>query len=345
MTSDHAATGSMQAFVCRRYGGLEVVELADVPKPVPRDNEVLVRIQATTVTSGDWRVRTLCVPAGLGLVARLGLGITRPRQPILGTELAGTIEAVGKDVTRFRVGDEVFGFPGGAMGCHAEYRTMPEDGRLARKPPNLSFEEAASLPFGASTAMHFLRKAGIRPGDRVLVIGASGGVGTAMVQLAKHHGAEVTGVTSTNNLALVASIGADRVIDYTKEDFTARGETYDIVVDTVGGLSFARSRPLLRDKGRLLAVAAGLPEILAALWAPLTGSRRVVAGPAAERVSDLQEMAALAESGALRPVIDRRYGFAQLAEAHAYVETGRKRGSVVVSVEPPRQGAIRRGCS
>jgi len=336
MTSDHAATGTMRAFVYRRYGGPDVVELADVPKPVPRDNEVLVRIHATTVTSGDWRVRTLCVPTGLGLVARLAFGFNRPRQPIMGSELAGTIAAVGKDVTRYRVGDEVFGFPGGAMGCHAEYRTMPEDGRLARKPPNLSFEEAASLPFGASTSMHYLRKAGIGPGDKVLVIGASGGVGTAMVQLAKHHGAEVTGVTSTNNLALVASLGADRVIDYTKEDFTARGETYDIVVDTVGGTSFASCRPVLRNGGRLLAVAAGLPEMLATLWAPLTGSRRVIAGPAAERVGDLPEMAALAEAGALKPVIDRRYGFAQMAEAHAYVETGRKRGSVVVNVEPPR---------
>jgi NADPH:quinone reductase-like Zn-dependent oxidoreductase len=251
----------------------------------------------------------------------------------MGSEMAGTIEAVGKDITRFRVGDEVFGFPGGAMGCHAQYRAMPENGRLARKPANLSFEEAASLPFGASTSMHFLRKAGIRPGDKVLVIGASGGVGTAMVQLAKHFGAEITGVTSTKNLALVTSLGADRVIDYTKHDFTARGETYDIVVDTVGGTSFARCRPVLKDKGRLLAVAAGVPEMLAALWSPLTGSRRVIAGPAAERVEDLPEMATLAETGALKPVIDRRYGFAQMAEAHAYVETGRKRGSVVVSVE------------
>jgi NADPH:quinone reductase-like Zn-dependent oxidoreductase len=307
----------MQAFVYRRYGGPDVVELNEVPKPVPRDKEVLVRIHATTVTSGDWRVRTMCVPTGLGTIARLAFGFTRPRQPIMGSEMAGTIESVGKDVTRFRVGDEVFGFPGGAMGCHAQYRAMPEDGRLARKPASLSFEEAASLPFGASTSLHFLRKAGIRPGDKVLVIGASGGVGTAMVQLAKHH-------------------GADRVIDYTKDDFTARRETYDIVVDTVGRTPFARCKPVLKDKGRLLAVAAGIPEMLATLWAPLTGSRRVIAGPAEERVSDLAEMAALAEAGALRPVIDRRYRFAQMAEAHAYVETGRKRGSVVVSVEPPR---------
>ncbi|WP_439610103.1 NAD(P)-dependent alcohol dehydrogenase [Reyranella sp.] len=323
----------MKAFVYRRYGGPDVVELAEVPTPVPRDNEVLVRIHATTVTSGDWRVRTLHVPTGLGLVARLAIGFTRPRQPIMGSEMAGTIESVGKDVTRFRVGDEVFGFPGGAMGCHAQYRTMPEDGRIARKPANRSFEEAASLPFGASTSLHYLRKARIKAGDAVLVIGASGGVGSAMVQLAKHFGAQVTGVTSTNNLALVASLGADRVIDYTREDFTARGETYDIVVDTVGKTPFARCRSVLKDKGRLLAVAAGMPEMLASVWAPLTGSRRVIAGPAEERVGDIPDIAALAEAGALKPVIDRRYRFAQMPEAHAYVETGRKRGSVVVSVE------------
>jgi NADPH:quinone reductase-like Zn-dependent oxidoreductase len=323
----------MRAFVYRRYGGPDVVELAEVPKPVPRDNEVLVRIHATTVTSGDWRVRTLHVPTGLGLVARLAIGFTRPRQPIMGSEMAGTIESVGKHVTRFRVGDEVFGFPGGAMGCHAQYRTMPEDGRIARKPANLSFEEAASLPFGASTSLHYLRKAKIKAGDAVLVIGASGGVGSAMVQLAKHFGAQVTGVTSTNNLALVASLGADRVIDYTREDFTARGETYDIVVDTVGKTPVARCMRILKDKGRLLAVAAGLPEMLASVWAPLTGSRRVIAGPAEERAGDIPEIAALAEAGALKPVIDRRYRFAQTPEAHAYVETGRKRGSVVVSVE------------
>ncbi len=336
MTLDHVASPTMQAYVYRRYGGPDVVELADVPKPVPRAKEVLVRIKATTVTSGDWRVRTLCVPKGLGLVARLAFGITRPRQPIMGSELAGTIEAIGKDVTRFRVGDEVFGFPGGAMGCHAQYRAMAEDGGLARKPANLSFEESASLSFGGSTSLHFLRKADIKAGDKVLVVGASGGVGSAMVQLAKHFGAEVTGVASTANLALVAALGADRVIDYTGQDFASHGGSYDIVVDTVGATSFARGKNVLRDGGRLLAVAAGIPEMLAALWAPLTGSRRVIAGPAVERPADVRQLAELAESGALKPVIDRRYRFAQMAEAHAYVETGRKRGSVVVSVEHPR---------
>lgn len=322
----------MKAYVCRRYGGPEVLDLKDVQKPTPKDREVLVKIHATTVTSGDWRVRTLNVPKGFGLIARLAIGITRPRQPILGTELAGVIETVGKDVTRFQPGDAVFAFPGAKMGCHAQYRAVAEDGPVALKPANLSFEEAASLSFGGSTALHFLRKADIKAGEKVLVVGASGGVGTALVQLAKHFGAEVTGVTSTTNLELVVSLGADRVIDYTKENFTKSRKTYDIIADTVGETSFARCKHVLRDKGRLLVIAGGLPDMLSALWAPITSSMKVVAGPAEERPEDMRQLAELAKAGVLRPVIDRRYDFAQMAEAHAYVETRRKRGSVVVSV-------------
>lgn len=322
----------MKAYVCRRYGGPEVVELVDVPKPVPKDNEVLVKIHATTVTSGDWRVRTLTMPRGFAPIARLALGITRPRQPILGTELAGVIETVGKEVTRFRPGDEVLGFPGGQMGCHAQYRVLAESGPIALKPSNLSFEQAASLCFGGSTALHFLRKAEIKAADKVLVIGASGGVGTAVVQLAKHFGAEVTGVTSGTNLDLVMSLGADAAIDYTREDFTARNETYDVIADTVAATSFARCKDALRENGRLLVIAGGMSDLLASLWVPLTGSRKVIAGPAEERPEDVQRLADLAEAGALKPVIDRRYSFTQMAEAHAYVATGRKRGSVVVSM-------------
>ena len=323
----------MKAYVCRRYGGPGVIALVDVQRPVPKTNEILIKILATTVTSGDARVRTLKMPKGLGLVARLALGITRPRQPILGSELAGVIEAVGEDVTKFAPGDAVFGFPGGQMGCHAQYRVLAEDGPVALKPANLSFEEAASLCFGGSTALHFLRKANIKAGDKMLVVGASGAVGTAMVQLGKHSGAEVTGVASRANLELVTSLGADRVIDYAKEDFTARSETYDIIADTVGATSFARCKKVLREKGRLLAIAGGIRELLAGLWTPLTDGKKVIAGPAEERPHDVQRLADLAATGVLRPVIDRRYKFAQMAEAHAYVETGRKKGSVVVSVE------------
>ncbi len=322
----------MKAYVCRRYGGPEVVELVDVQKPVPKDNEILIKIHATTVTAGDWRVRTLEMPKGFGPIARLALGIMRPRQPILGSELAGVVETVGKDVKKFKPGDEVFGFPGWRMGCHAQYRVLAEDGPVALKPSNLSFEEAATLCFGGSTALHYLRKADIKAGDKVLVVGASGGVGTALIQLAKHFGAEVTGVTSRTNFDLVTSLGADRVIDYAKEDFAARSEIFDIIADTVGATSFARCKDVLREKGRLLAIAGGIPALLAILWVPLTGSKKVIAGPAEERPDDVRRLADLAETGVLRPVIDRRYKFAQMAEAHAYVETRRKRGSVVVTV-------------
>lgn len=322
----------MKAYVCRSYGGPDAIRLADVPKPVPKDGEVLVRILATTVTAGDWRVRTLDVPTGFGPIARLALGITGPRQSILGTELSGVIEAVGKDVTRFKPADEVLAFPGGKMGCHAQYRTVAADSPIVRKPDNLSFEEAASLPFGGSTALHYLRKAEIKAGESVLVIGASGGVGTALVQLALHLGAVVTGVASAANQGLVASLGAARVIDYAKEDFARSGETYDVVADTVNADAFARHKRLLKGSGRLLAIAGGLPDMLAALWSPLTSGRKVIVGPADERPADLQQLADLARAGALRPVIDRCYDFAQMAEAHAYVETRRKRGSVVVRV-------------
>lgn len=323
----------MKAYVYRRYGGPDVVELAELPKPIPGDGDVLVKILATTVNSGDWRVRTLNVPKGFGLMVRLALGITRPRQPIMGTEFAGIVEAVGKEVTKFRPGDEVIGFPGAKMGSHAQYRVLAEDGPIARKPSRLSFEEAASLCFGGTTALHFIRKAGITAGDKVLVIGASGAVGTAMVQLAKHFGAEVTGITSSANLSLVTSLGADRVIDYTSEDFTKSSETYDVIVDTVGATSFERCRHSLKHGGRYVAVAGGLPEILASLRKPKADGKRVIAGPAEERTEDVRLLAELAEAGSLKPVVDRGYEWAQMVEAHAYVETGRKRGSVAVSVE------------
>lgn len=320
----------MQAYLCRRYGGPEVVELAEVPTPEPKDNEVRVRIHATTVTAGDWRVRTLTMPRGFRLMARLALGIRGPRQPILGTELAGVIETTGKKVTRFKPGDAVFAFPGSKMGCHAQYRVLPEDGPLAIKPDPLSFEEAAALPFGASTALHFLGQAKVKAREKVLVVGASGNVGCALVQLSRHFGAEVTGVTSTANLELVASLGAHRVIDYTRQEYAVGGETYDIIADTVGAGSFGRYKRALNDRGRLLSIAGGLGDMLAAAWTGMAGRRRVIAGPAKERPEDVGTIAELAKAGILKPVIDRRYDFSQMVEAHRYVATGRKRGSVVV---------------
>mgnify|MGYP003381937953 FL=1 len=323
----------MKAVVYERYGPPEVLQLQEVDEPTPKDNEVLIKTHATTVTSGDWRVRSLNVPAGFGLMTRLVFGVSRPKQPILGTELAGVIESVGNDVKKFKVGDQVFAFSDTAMGCHAEYKCMPEDGAVALKPPNLTFEEAAALSFGGTTALDFFRRGRLQNGERVLVNGASGAVGTAAVQLAKHFGADVTGVCSTANLELVRSLGASHVVDYTQEDFTQNGETYDVIVDTAGSAPFSRSKASLKEGGRLLMVLGGLPDMLQIPWVSMTSSKKVIAGPAAGRAQDLRFLAGLAEAGEFKPVIDRRYPFEQIAEAHRYVDTGRKKGNVVITLE------------
>jgi NADPH:quinone reductase-like Zn-dependent oxidoreductase len=322
----------MKAIVYERFGAPDVLELREIPKPAPRDHEVLIKVRAATVTAGDWRCRSRNVPRGFGLVAGLYLGFTRPRHPILGSELSGVIESVGKTVGRFKVGDEVFAFSGTSMGCYVEYKCLPEDGPLALKPTNLTHEEAAALSFGGTTAWGFFRKAGIKQGDRVLINGASGGVGTAAVQLAKHVGAKVTGVTSTGNLELVKSIGADQVIDYTQEDFTSNGETYDIIVDTAGTAPFSRCQGSLKQGGRLLLVLAKMSDMLQAPWLSMTSGKKVIAGSPGWATEDLRFLAGVAESGRFKPVIDRRYRFEQIAEAHRYVDTGRKRGNVVVTL-------------
>jgi NADPH:quinone reductase-like Zn-dependent oxidoreductase len=314
-----------------RYGPPEVLQLREVEKPVPRADEVLIRIRATTVTSADHRARSLDVPAGFGPVARLVFGVLGPRQPILGSELAGDVEAVGKDVTTFEVGDPVFAFGSVRMGCHAEYRCMRADGLVARKPAHLDYEQAAALSFGGTTALHFLRRAGLRSGESVLVNGASGAVGSACVQLARHLGAEVTGVCGPGNVELVRSLGAAHVVDYTREDFTRSERTYDVIVDTAGTAPTSRSRASLGDRGRLVLVLASLPDMLGSPWVSMTSRRKVIAGVPSVSQEDLRHLAALAEAGAFTPVVDRRYPFEQLAEAHRYVDTGRKRGNVVVT--------------
>jgi NADPH:quinone reductase-like Zn-dependent oxidoreductase len=321
----------MQAWICRRYGGPEVLTLEERPTPVPKDGELLLRIHATTVSSADVRIRTQNLPRGFGLIGRLAFGLTRPRHPVLGTDLAGTVEAVGRHVTAYKPGDAVIGFPGGAMGCHAQYRVMRADKPIAPKPRNLSFEEAASLLFGGMTALHFLRKANVVAGERVLVVGASGAVGSAMVQLANHLGAEVTGVTSGRNVELVRSLGAGAVIDYTERHFTDTGDRYDVIADTVGASSFHRCHPILDEGGRYLAIAADLMGLLARP----RGTKRSIGGPASERPEYIAEIARLAEARVLRPMVDKVYRFSQLARAHEHVDTGRKRGSVVVNVVDP----------
>jgi NADPH:quinone reductase-like Zn-dependent oxidoreductase len=319
----------VRAIVYDRYGPPEVLEIREVPKPTPGDHEVLIRVRATTVTAADWRLRSMSAPKGFGILMRLALGPSRPRRPILGAELSGEIESVGRAVSRFKAGDQVFA---GILGAYVEYKCVREDGPLALKPTNLSYEEAAALSFGGITALAIVRKGGIRDGAAVLINGASGAVGTAAVQLAKHHGARVTGVCSTANLELVRSIGADQVIDYTREDFTRTGETYDVIVDNVGNAPFSRVKGSLKKGGRLLLVVGTLSDMLLAPVVSLGSGKKVVVVPARARAEDLRLLASLAESGRFKPVIDRRYPFEQIVEAHRYVDTGRKRGNVVITL-------------
>ncbi len=323
----------MKAIVYERYGPPEVLRLQEVPGPTPGDGEVLIEVRATTATSGDARLRAMNVPAGFGLMGRLALGVFAPRRRILGMELAGVIVATGRKVTRWQVGTAVFAMTGGSMGAYAELRALPEDGAIVEKPANLTFEEAAALSFGGHTALDFFRRGKLAKGERLLVNGASGAVGTAAVQLAKHLGAHVTAVCSAANLQLVRSLGADAVIDYRQDDFATSGERYDLIMDTAGTAPFARSKGSLKPGGRLLLVLAGLPDILGALLASAVTDKKVVAGPAGERVEDLRLLADLAEQGKYRPIIDRVFPLERMAEAHALVDSGHKRGNVVVSVK------------
>jgi len=325
----------MKAIVYTQYGSPDVLQLKEVEKPTPKDNEVLIRIYATTVTAGDVNARGFVfVPPGFGPLSRLMFGLRKPKRTILGFELAGEIEAVGKDVKSFKPGDQVFGTTGASYGAYAEYTCMPEDGVLAIKPANMTYEEAAAVFFGASTALFFLRdQANIRSGQKVLINGASGGVGSYAVQLAKYYGAEVTGVCSTANLELVKSLGADKVIDYTQEDFTQNGETYDVILDmVVGKRSFSGCKNALKQNGLYLAGAGGLQAFAQMLWTSMVGGKKVIAGMAPERKEDLIFLKELIEAGKIRPVIDRCYPLEQTAEAHRYVDKGHKRGSVVITV-------------
>ncbi|MBK6685633.1 MAG: NAD(P)-dependent alcohol dehydrogenase [Deltaproteobacteria bacterium] len=324
----------MQAAVYRAFGGPEVVRIETVADPVPKPNEILIRVRATTVSAADWRLRSLQVPAGFGWIVRLVVGPFSPRRPILGTELSGTVAAIGPQVRRFAVGDEVFAYLGARLGAHAELCTISEDGAVLHKPPQLSFEESAAISFGGVTALRFLRDRGkLQPGEKVLIIGASGAVGSAAVQLAKHLGAVVTGVTSTPNVELVRSLGADRVIDYRREDWRQPGESYDLICDTVGVASIADATPLLTEQGRLLLVAAGLPEMLRGVWVSLTGKKKVLSGDATGTAQDLEDLKRIIEAGAYKPVIGQVLPLSRIAEAHALVDTGHKRGNVIVTVQ------------
>ncbi len=307
----------MKAIVCTKYGPPEVLQLKEVEKPPPRKNEVCIKIFATAVTASDCIVRGFNVPIIFWLPMGLAVGFTKPRQPILGIVLAGEAESVGEDVKLFKKGDQVFGwdlFP--AFGTYAEYKCMPEKGMLAIKPTNVNYEEAAAVPYGGLLALPYLRKGNIQSGQKILIYGASGAVGTSAVQLARYFGAKVTGVCSTTNLKLVKSLGADTVIDYTKEDFTNRGEFYDFIFDAVGKRKSSKLKLLckkaLAPNGKYISVDDGAPKV---------------------RTEDLILLKELIEAEKIRPVIDRHYPLEQIVEAHRYVDKGHKKGNVIITLE------------
>jgi NADPH:quinone reductase-like Zn-dependent oxidoreductase len=331
----------MKAIVFTEYGSPDVLKLKEVAKPSPKDNEILVRVYATPVNYGDLTARNFGnltskkfnMPAPLYLPARMSFGWNKPKINILGSELAGEVEAVGRDVTKFKAGDQVFAYLGMNMGANAEYVCIPESGTVALKPSNLSYEEASTLPYGAIMATSLLGKANIQRGQKVLINGASGGIGSMAVQLAKHFGAEVTGVCSTPRLKFVKSLGADKVIDYTKEDFTQNSETYDLIFDILGRSSFSLLKGSLKPNGIYLLASYKMKALFQMLWTSIMGRKqKVVCAFANETVESLVFVKELFETGKIKTVIDKCFPMEQASEAHRYVEEGHKQGNVVITI-------------
>lgn len=332
----------MKAVVWTKYGSPDGLQFKEVAKPVPRDNELLIRIHAATVTAGDTEIRSLKFPLWFTLPMRIYWGFLKPRGKILGQELSGEVEAVGKDVRLYKVGDSVVATTGFGFGGYAEYVCLPEKSEssiLTIKPANMTYEEAAALPTGGLEALHFLRKANIQHGQKLLINGAGGSIGTFAVQLARYFGAEVTGVDSTAKMDMLRSLGADHVIDYTQEDFSKSGKTYDAVLDVVGRGTYSRCIRALKRNGRYLLANPRLISALRGLWTSMTSGKKIISGGGIQKTEDLLFLKELAESGKLVSVIDRRFPLEQTADAHRYVETGRKQGNVIIAVAAEPVGA------
>jgi NADPH:quinone reductase-like Zn-dependent oxidoreductase len=331
----------MKAIVYSQFGPPDVLQLEEVDQPFPKDNEVLIRVHAAPVNYGDLVARNFKnipssefhMPLPLLLPTRMYFGFTKPKINILGSEFAGEIEAAGKDVKRFKQGDQVYGYLGQRMGAYAEYLCMPEDGSVAIKPANMTDAEAAAVPYGAIMATSLLRHANLQPGHKVLINGASGGIGSAAVQLAKNYGAEVTGVCGAPRTDYVKLLGADRVIDYTVEDFTQNGETYDLIFDILGKSSFARCRNSLKPNGIYLLASFKMKPVFQMLWTKIAGNQKVICALASEKPDDLVFIKELIEAGQFKSVIDRCYPMDKAAEAHRYAESGRKKAQVVISMD------------
>lgn len=322
----------MKAIVYTKYGPPDVLQVKDIEKPTPKENEILVKIKATTVTVADIRSRSFTVPPAFWLPARITLGFKQPKKEVLGMELAGIVESVGKDVRRFKEGDQVYAASLTDFGAYAEYKCLPEDGPVSIKPDNITYEEAAAIPIGARTALYFLRKANIQSGQKVLVYGASGSVGTYAVQLAKYFGAHVTGVCSTANIEMVKSLGADEVIDYTNEDFSNIEKKFDVLFEAVNKSSFTACMKMLKKNGTYINITEPLPN-KEMLWVKLTSNRKMLLSRNSPETSEaLIYLKDLVELGKLKPIIDRYYEFDEIVEAHRYVEKGHKKGNVVITV-------------
>ena len=328
----------MKAIVYTEYGPPEVLHVKEVAKPVPNNNELLIRVYATAVNFGDLIARrfntvtprSFFMPAPLWLAARLSFGLRKPRKGILGNEFAGVVEAVGEDVTLFKAGDEVFGYTGQNMGAYAEYLCMPEGNLITQKPANLSFAEAATIPGGGITALNLLQTVNIQPGDKVLINGASGGIGSAAMQLAKHYGAEVTGVCGTPRMGFVKALGADHVIDYTKEDFTKLGKQYDVILDVLGKQTFENVKGVMGENGRFLLASFKSKQLLQMLVTSFVGSKKVICAMSIEKPENLMTIKELVEARKYKSIVDRCFPMEQAADAHSYVEHGSKKGNVVI---------------